>query len=103
MTKKNDERVKILMDQLSVAYNDPGVQAVPDFKVMIMNAAKELQKEHNPALVSTRLHKAIIAAYWAHRQVFPAALNTLYDQLSSATMKYDATAIATMLLPVWFH
>lgn len=99
---KNSEQVSLMMDQLSKAYSDDEVKRKPELAQMILNSAKELEKNHNPELVSSRLCKKITISYLANNKDFPKAIIVLFNQLKGKEMKYDGTALAAMMLPVWF-
>lgn len=100
--KKREEKVSQMMDQLSVAYGDPEVQRMPDLKKAIFNSAQELEKTENVDLVASKLCKKITLNYYVNREHFPEAATVLYNQIKTKEMKYDGTAIAAMLLPIWF-
>ncbi|CAJ1184912.1 hypothetical protein CPR19088_GLDEOEPO_01809 [Companilactobacillus paralimentarius] len=99
---KNSEQVSLMMDQLSKAYGDTEVKRHPDLAKMILDSAQELEKNHNPELVSSRLCKKITVSYLANSKDFPKAIIVLFNQLKGKEMKYDGVALATMMLPIWF-
>lgn len=99
---KNSEQVSLMMDQLSKAYGDTEVKHHPDLAKMILDSAQELEKNHNPELVSSRLCKKITVSYLSNSKDFPKSIIVLFNQLKGKEMKYDGVALATMMLPAWF-
>ena len=99
---KRKEKVSMMMDQLSVAYADKDLNARPDLRELILKSAQELEKSEDVDLVASKLCKAITLNYFVKRENFPKAIVTLFNQLKGKEMKYDGTAFAAMLLPVWF-
>ncbi|WP_281165685.1 bacteriocin immunity protein [Liquorilactobacillus sicerae] len=99
MIKQN--AVQQLLDQLSQTYSDPEVKRFPAIQRMIFASAQELEKSQDCGLVATKLCKEIVLYYWSHQSDFPKALILLHHQIKSRAVKYDATAITAMMLPLW--
>ena len=99
---KNKEKVTLVMDQLSTAYGAEDMKDHQDLKDMILKEAKDLEKNQNVDLTSSRICKQIALEYLAHKENFPKSLIVLHNQLKTNAMKYDGTAIAAMMMPVWF-
>jgi len=99
---KRTEKVNLVMDQLSKAYGDADVKKRPDLAKLILDSAKELEKSQDVDLVSSRLCKKITLSYLAGAKDFPKAVIILFNQLKGKEMKYDGTAIAAMMMPLWF-
>jgi hypothetical protein len=100
--KKRQEKVEQMLDQISAAYGDAAVKARPELRQLLLKAATELDKTGDYALTATKLCKTIALYYWTHQQDFPLAVGRLHQQLKGEAVKYDATAAAAFLLPVWF-
>lgn len=98
---KNSEKVSIMMDQFSTAYNDPDTKKRPDVAKLILDSAKELEKNQNVDLVATRLAKKITLSYLANSKDYPKAVIVLFNQLKGKEMKYDGIAVAAMMMPMW--
>jgi len=101
MFKRNKIKVAVMMDQLSTAYSDTDLKDRPDLKQIILDSAKELQKTENVDLVASKLCKKITMNYFVNRENFPKSIIVLFNQLKGKEMKYDGTALATILLPLW--
>lgn len=99
---KRKEKVSMMMDQLSKAYGDKDLNDRPDLRAVILKSAQELEKTEDPDLVASKLCKAITMNYFVKRENFPKAIVVLFNQLKGKEMKYDGTALATILLPLWF-
>lgn len=99
---KRDEKAKQMMDQISCAYGDEFVKTSPGIKKMLFENAQVLEKTEDCGLVATKICKEIALYALSHQQDFPEALGTLHNQLKSEAMKYDATAMTAILLPLWF-
>ncbi|MFL2028431.1 bacteriocin immunity protein [Loigolactobacillus zhaoyuanensis] len=100
--KQKREKVERMLDQISAAYGDATVKAQPELRQILLQAATQLDKNGEYQLVATKLCKALALYYWTHQQDFPAAAGVLHQQLKGEAVKYDATAMAAMMLPVWF-
>ncbi|MFD0897860.1 bacteriocin immunity protein [Loigolactobacillus binensis] len=98
---KNLQKITQMMDQISAAYGDPAVKMQPELQALLLQAAKQLDKEGTYQLVATKLCKALALYYWGHQHNFPAAAVKLHQQLKGEAMKYDTTAAAAILLPLW--
>jgi len=101
MTKRA-EKVSTMMDQLSTAYSDNDVKKNPELQKSILKAATDLEKSEDVDLISSRLCKTLTLNYLANKDNFPKAAVVLFSQLKGKEMKYDGTAIATMMLPLFF-
>ncbi|MFD1318148.1 bacteriocin immunity protein [Loigolactobacillus zhaoyuanensis] len=100
--KHNREKVERMLDQISAAYGDAAVAQRPELRQILLQAATQLDKNGEYQLAATKLCKAIALYYWTHQQDFPAAVGVLHQQLKGEAVKYDATAAAAIMLPVWF-
>lgn len=99
---KNKEKVELTMDQLSTAYGAEDMKDRPDLKEMVLKEAKALEKNGNVDLTSSRLCKEIALEYIKQKENFPKSLIVLHNQLKKNATRYDGTAIAAMMIPVWF-
>ncbi|MDN2453560.1 bacteriocin immunity protein [Lactobacillus sp. UCMA15818] len=100
MAKENE--IEKMLDQLSAAYADEQVKQQAGAGEIILAMAKELEKTGNCDLVASKLSKEIVLYYWQHQKDFPAALITLHNQIKKRAVKYDATAVTAMMMPIWF-
>ncbi|MDA3973668.1 bacteriocin immunity protein [Enterococcus thailandicus] len=98
----SENRLLIMMNQLSSAYSDEKVTQMPKIKEMIFNAAQELEKTENTKLVAAKLCQVITLSYLENKQEFPEAVIKLYYQLKHDAEIYQGTAMSAMLLPLWF-
>ncbi|WP_125710080.1 bacteriocin immunity protein [Companilactobacillus zhongbaensis] len=94
--------VETLMDQLSAAYGDSEVKKYPDLQKLILNSATELEKRQDVDLISSKLSKQMTLYHMDHSKEFPKAAVELFNQISTRAMRYDGTAAAAILLPLWF-
>lgn len=101
--KKNEQAVQMMFQQIDKAYADEVVKQQPALREILLKSAKELQDHGDCQLVATKLTKAITLYYWEHQKDYPAALNTLYHEIKGQAVKYDTTAVAAMMMPIWFH
>lgn len=99
---KNDEDVKLMLDQISKAYSSEEIKKHPAARQMLLKYAEQLEKDGYCDLIATKLCKEISLYYFQNKEDFPEALVTLYKELKPRAVKYDATAVASFLLPVWF-
>ncbi|WP_125568635.1 helix-turn-helix domain-containing protein [Companilactobacillus insicii] len=99
--KTRDEKVKVMMDQISAAYSDPEVKKHPNVMKFLFDEAKDLDKNENYDVVASRLCKEISLYSFEHPKEPLKGLNTLYYQVKGYATKYDGIAIAAMMLPVW--
>lgn len=99
---KKQEDIEKMLDLLSVAYADEQVKQQAEAGEMILALAKELEKTGNCDLVVSKLSKNIVLYYWQHQKDFPSALITLHNQIKQRAVKYDATALTAIMLPMWF-
>ncbi|KRO00019.1 bacteriocin immunity protein [Companilactobacillus kimchiensis] len=99
---KREEKVTLLMDQMSEAYADPEVKKNPELAQSILNSAKELEKNGNVDLVSTRLCKKIWLSDIGNNNKIPKAALVLYNQCKGKEMKYDGIATAAIMSGFWF-
>ncbi len=102
MRAKQQVKVTQMLDQISAAYGDAVVKQQPALQQILLKAATQLDKTGDYQLVATKLCKALALYYWQHQQDFPGAAVVLQQQLKGLALKYDATAAAAMLLPIWF-
>lgn len=101
--KNNDEKVKMMMNELDKAYNDPEINKRPDLKKMVLDYAIELNKSQNVDLVSTRIVKRISLEYLENKQDFPKSLMDVYYASKGKAAKYDGIALAAMFAgTTWF-
>lgn len=100
--KSNDEKVTEVMNQLSTAFSDAEVKKYPELKNMIFESATQLNKNGDVDLVATKLCKKMTLYYLSNKDAFPKAAIILFNQLKNKSMKYDSTAAAAMLMPLWF-
>ncbi|MFD1417804.1 bacteriocin immunity protein [Companilactobacillus keshanensis] len=100
--KKDNEEVKLMLDQISKAYSDESVKAYPDVKAMLLKYATQLEKSDYTDLIATKLCKEISLYYFKNGSKLPAALVELYKYLKPKAVKYDAEAVASFMLPIWF-
>ncbi|WP_125771113.1 bacteriocin immunity protein [Companilactobacillus furfuricola] len=98
----NEKSIKTLMDQLSAAYSDVEIKQYPELRELILKAATELEKKQDVDLTSSRLSKQLILYQMGHAKEFPKAAVELFNQISHRAMRYDGTAAAAILLPLWF-
>lgn len=98
----SEKKFTLMMDQLSSAYSDEEVTKMPKIKEMIFNAAQELERTENTKLVATKLCHAITLNCLENKQQLPEAVLKLYYQLKHDAEIYQGTAVAAMLLPLWF-
>ncbi|KRK63682.1 hypothetical protein FC72_GL001226 [Companilactobacillus tucceti DSM 20183] len=99
---KSEENVRLMMDQISAAYSDESVKDLPNVKSMLLKYATQLNKDSYCDLIATKLCKEISLYYFQNKETFPKALITLYGQLKPKAVRYDAEAVASFMLPVWF-
>ena len=90
------QKAEEMMDQISQAYGDKEIQELPEVQKFL------LEKTEACGLVATKICKEIALYAFSHQCSFPKALGELHSQLKHEAMKYDATAMAAILLPVWF-
>ncbi|WP_125712325.1 bacteriocin immunity protein [Companilactobacillus kedongensis] len=100
--KKDNEDVKLMLDQISKAYSDESIRAYPDIKDMLLRYATQLEKDDYTDLIATKLCKEISLYYFKNGSKLPEALIELYKYLKPKAIKYDATAVAAFMLPIWF-
>jgi len=98
---KRAEKVTIMMNQLSTAYSDPEIKDKASLKDIILKSAKELEKTEDVDLVSSKLCKSITLYAIANKNNLPKSTVVLFNQLKGKEMKYDGTAIASILLPLF--
>ncbi|MDT2596443.1 bacteriocin immunity protein [Enterococcus dongliensis] len=98
---RRDERVSQMMDQISRAYGDKQVNQHEVRKLLLENA-QLLEKTEDCGLVATKICQGIAWYTLSHQHDFPKALGVLYNQLKKEAVKYDATAMSALLLPLWF-
>ncbi|MFC0275870.1 bacteriocin immunity protein [Enterococcus devriesei] len=96
------EKAKAMMDQISRAYGDREVKRYPEVQKLLLENAQLLEKTEDCGLVATKICKGLALFALAHQPDFPKALGELHNQLKKEATKYDATALATILLPMWF-
>lgn len=99
---RQSEKAKKMMDQISFAYAEEEIKRHPELQKFLLENAKTLEKTQNCGLVATKICKGIALYALSHQQDFPEALNVLHGQLKNEAVKYDATAMTAMLLPLWF-
>ncbi|MBO0459688.1 bacteriocin immunity protein [Enterococcus hulanensis] len=99
---KNSEKARQMMDQISQAYGNGEIKTLPEVQKFLLDNAQLLEKTEACGLVATKICKEIALYALSHQNEFPKALGELHKQLKSEAMKYDATAMAAILLPVWF-
>lgn len=92
-----DPKAERLLQQISVAYNDPEVAKDPELEAHLLNCAKELAKYENCLLTAPRVNALMIAATQKHQQHPIQALNTLYAQTTRTSEYYWGVAAATIL------
>ena len=96
MIMEKEKSVETLMDQLSATYSDP------ELRNLILNSATELEKKQDVNLTSSKLSKQLVLYQMGHSKEFPKAAVELFNQISTRAMRYDGTAAAAILLPLWF-
>ncbi|MGM0174715.1 bacteriocin immunity protein [Enterococcus sp. DIV0800] len=96
------EKTKAMMDQISRAYGDKEVKRYSEVQKLLLENAQLLKKTEDCGLVATKICKGLALFVLAHQPDFPKALGELHNQLKKEATKYDATALATILLPMWF-
>lgn len=99
---EKEKSVETLMDQLSATYSDPEVKKFPELRNLILNSATELEKKQDVNLTSSKLSKQLVLYQMGHSKEFPKAAVELFNQISTRAMRYDGTAAAAILLPLWF-
>ncbi|AUJ33198.1 MAG: bacteriocin immunity protein [Liquorilactobacillus nagelii] len=99
---KKQAAVEQMLNQLSQAYAACEIKEQPEAQQLIFSAAQELEKNGDCDLVASKLCKKIVLYYWEHKDNFPQALADLHGQIKSKAVKYDATAISAIMLPMWF-
>ncbi|MDU5337218.1 bacteriocin immunity protein [Enterococcus sp.] len=99
---ERNEKVKQMMDHISQAYGDAEVKQRPEIQKLLLENAQLLEKTENRGLVATKICKGIALYAVSHQHDFPKALGELHNQLKSEAVKYDATAMTAILLPMWF-
>ncbi len=97
-----ENRVKTMMDQLSTAYTDPQVAALPELQAFVLEAATELEKTEDPKLIAVRVCNEIPLRYLENKEQFPKALLTLYYQLKKEAEIYKGVALSAAMMPLWF-
>ncbi|MFC6322491.1 bacteriocin immunity protein [Companilactobacillus baiquanensis] len=97
-----DKDVELMLDQISKAYSDEEIKKLPAAKKMLLKYATQLEKDNYCDLVATKLCKEISLYYFKNKENFPKALVELYGQLKPRAVKYDAEAVASFMLPIWF-
>lgn len=98
---KRSQKVKIMMDQISHAYGDEEVKRYPEAQELLLENAQLLEKTEEYGLVATKICKGLALFALAHQRDFPKALGELHNQLKKEATNYDATALASILLPMW--
>lgn len=98
----HNEKTEQMMDKLSRVYGSEEIKARPEVQKFLLKNAQLLEQTENYGLVATKICKEISLYALAHQHDFPKALGELHNQLKNEAMKYDATAMAAILLPVWF-
>lgn len=96
------QKAEAMMDQISQAYGDQEIKQRPELQKLLLENAQLLEKTEDTGLAATRICKGIALYALAHQRDFPKALGELHNQLKSEAVKYDATAMASILLPLWF-
>lgn len=96
------QKAEEMMDQISQAYGDKEIQELPEVQKFLLENAQLLEKTEACGLVATKICKEIALYAFSHQCSFPKALGELHSQLKHEAMKYDATAMVAILLPVWF-
>lgn len=99
---ERNEKVKRMMDQISRAYGDEEIKQRPEIQKLLLENAQLLEKTENRGLVATKICKGIALYAVSHQRDFPKALGELHSQLKNEAVKYDATAMTAILLPMWF-
>lgn len=99
---KQSEKAEQMMDQISWAYGNEEVKTRPEVQQFLLENAKLLEKTEEYGLVATKICKAIALYALSHQHDFPSALGELHNQFKAEATKYDATAMAALLLPLWF-
>lgn len=102
LMKTNEEKLQIMMDQISVAYSDPEVKNNQEVKEFLFNDAKVLDKNGDFHMIASKLCKQISWYSFENPKNPLKALATLYYQVKPYANGYDGVAMATMMLPVWF-
>lgn len=99
---KRSEKAKQMMDQISQAYGDEEIKQQPEVMRMLFENAQILEQTEDYELVATKICKGIALYALSHQHEFPKALGILHNQLKGEAIKYDATAMTAILLPLWF-
>ncbi|MEG1503084.1 MAG: bacteriocin immunity protein [Enterococcus sp.] len=99
---KRSEKAHLMMDQISQAYGDEKVKCIPEIQELLLSNAKILEQSEDCGLVATRICKGLSLYALSHTLDFPKVLAELHTQLKSEAVKYDATAMTALLLPIWF-
>ena len=99
---ERNEKVKQMMDYISQAYGNAEVKQLPEIQNLLLENAQLLEKTEDRGLVASKLCKGITLYAVSHQHDFPKALGELHNQLKSEAVKYDATAMTAILLPMWF-
>ncbi|MFC4772467.1 bacteriocin immunity protein [Enterococcus hermanniensis] len=99
---KRSEKARLMMDQISQAYGTETVKHIPEIQELLLSNAKILEKSEDCGLVATRICKGLALYALSHTHDFPEVLADLHTQLKVEAVKYDATAMTALLLPIWF-
>jgi len=92
-----DPKAEHLLQQISVAYNDPEVAKDQELETHLLHCAQELAKYENYLLTAPRVNALMLDATRKHMQQPIQAINTLYSQTTRTSEYYWGVAAATIL------
>ncbi|BDZ30738.1 bacteriocin immunity protein [Lactiplantibacillus sp. WILCCON 0030] len=90
-----------LLQEISVAYNDPAVAADKALAAKLLACAQELAKHENYLLTATRVNAVALSGIRQHMHQPIKSLNTLYQQTARTSEYYWGVAAAAFLSPLW--
>lgn len=100
--KSYDEKAQTVFDQLDKAFSDKEIKADKELSDMILDAARELEKDDDYHLIATKLCCSISGYCFTHHNRLPKALHDLYMQLRPIATAYQGIATSALMMPVWF-